>query len=334
MSPNPYRLRSNCQIRMKLSAILLFGPWVTTASLIKRGDLAPAATTTDSAAVASATQISAQNATSTNLAPYNGNSSAYHLGYRSDDFQRPFAKYWNPTIAPLFDEFLNGLVASPWANALAYTAHEAHDYFTRPGYDTLENGFTITENGTVVIAVRSEIPQMTGESFDWWFAWHQTEAARYKLWNPVAHAYVWRLPERVDATRSYRDRWINTTSYVAEYVGEESSKISIGFIQPETLGFNQTSWAALGIETIVMGHILIGKHTTSEWDGESYLMHQVRRLPNGNREMRSRFWVAKNNHGTAQIGHDLAVHCNIEMTRGSRTALHLSGVVQADILHL
>ncbi|KAF2158849.1 hypothetical protein M409DRAFT_71410 [Zasmidium cellare ATCC 36951] len=219
---------------MKLSAVLLFGPWVTTASLVKRGDLAPAATTTDSAAVASATRISAQNATSTNLAPYNGNSSAYYLGYRGEDFQRPFAKYWNPTIAPLFDEFLNGLVASPWANALAYIAHEAHDYFTRPGYDTLENGFTITENGTVVIAVRSEIPQMTGESFDWWFAWHQTEAARYKLWNPVAHAYVWRVPER------------------------ESSKISIGFIQPETLGFNQTSWPALGIETIVMGHILIG----------------------------------------------------------------------------
>ncbi|KAJ5806548.1 uncharacterized protein N7503_004150 [Penicillium pulvis] len=43
-------------------------------------------------------------------------------------------------------------------------------------------------------------------------------------------------------------------------------------------------------------------------------MHQVRRMPNGYRELRSRFFIAENNHGTAQLGHDLAFPCNIEMT--------------------
>jgi hypothetical protein len=59
----------------------------------------------------------------------------------------------------------------------------------------------------------------------------------------------------------------------------------------------------------------VTEHSTTAWDGESYLMHQIRRTPDGTRELRSRFWVAKDNHGTAQLGHDLAVHCNIEMTR-------------------
>lgn len=46
-------------------------------------------------------------------------------------------------------------------------------------------------------------------------------------------------------------------------------------------------------------------------------MHMVRRMPDGYRELRSRFFVASDNHGNAQLGHDLAVHCNIEMTRES-----------------
>lgn len=56
-------------------------------------------------------------------------------------------------------------------------------------------------------------------------------------------------------------------------------------------------------------------YSTTEFDGSSYLMHQVRRLPNGLRELRSRFFIESANHGTAQLGHDLAAHCNIEMTR-------------------
>ncbi|GKZ27966.1 hypothetical protein AbraIFM66951_000621 [Aspergillus brasiliensis] len=46
----------------------------------------------------------------------------------------------------------------------------------------------------------------------------------------------------------------------------------------------------------------------------SPLMDQVRRMPNGYRELRSRSFIAEKNHGNAQLGHDLAVHCNIEMT--------------------
>lgn len=38
-------------------------------------------------------------------------------------------------------------------------------------------------------------------------------------------------------------------------------------------------------------------------------------MPDGYRELRSRFFIDSNNHGTSQLGHDLAVHCNIEMTR-------------------
>lgn len=64
-------------------------------------------------------------------------------------------------------------------------------------------------------------------------------------------------------------------------------------------------------------------YSLEEFDQTSYLMHMVRRMPNGYRELRSRFFVASHNHGNAQLGHDLAVHCNIEMTRKS---IHLHRV--------
>lgn len=65
----------------------------------------------------------------------------------------------------------------------------------------------------------------------------------------------------------------------------------------------------------------ITDHSTTSFDNSSYLMHQVRRMDNGNRELRSRFWLSGSNHGSApkEIAHDLAVHCNIEMTREPRS---------------
>ena len=40
-------------------------------------------------------------------------------------------------------------------------------------------------------------------------------------------------------------------------------------------------------------------------------------MPNGYRELRSRFYIAADNNGSPKIGHDIAVHCKIEMARES-----------------
>ncbi|KAK6838804.1 hypothetical protein RU639_000655 [Aspergillus parasiticus] len=280
---------------------------------LDRRQLAPAATTTGS--TATPTTLEENNFISQDFESLNNDTSSYYLGYREEDFAKPYAKYWNPVVAPLTKELISGLMSSPWANALTFSAHEAFDYFTRPGYLSLENGFSIDEDGTVMIAVRSEIREVTGDAYDWWFGWHSVETARYKLWNPVAHQYTYRVPVTEDWTNAtLKQRYIGTTSFIDEYVGNDASQLSIQFVDPASVGFNTTAWPELGIETIVVGKIRIGGFTTTDFDDVSYLMHQVRRMPNGYRELRSRFWIAKDNHGTQQIGHDLAVHCQTEMT--------------------
>ncbi|KAF4820815.1 Phloretin hydrolase [Colletotrichum tropicale] len=271
---------------------------------------------------------------STDASPLESNTEQYYLGFREADFEKPYAKYYNPVVSPISDALVNGLAGSPWPSAFTDSSQDAAEYLEQPGYLNLENGCAIGNNGTLMIAVRSEIPQVTGEQYDWWFGWHSVETARYKLWNPIAHQYSYRTPDSVDwVNRTYAERYIGATSYIDEYVGNDAAKLSIQFIEPESMGFNTSAWPELGIETVVVGKLFIGgkcfvhssvswlyltklcvDYSLEEFDQTSYLMHMVRRMPNGYRELRSRFFVASDNHGNAQLGHDLAVHCNIEMT--------------------
>ncbi|KAI9733941.1 MAG: hypothetical protein M1834_002596 [Cirrosporium novae-zelandiae] len=272
-----------------------------------------AATPSASVAIATPTFLSNSSDISVDMEDYQPDAGQYYLGYRETDFAKPYAKYWNPRVAPISDEVMYGLVSSPWAAGLTFEANEAYDYMTRPGYLSLENGWAVTLNGTLMIAVRTEIPFITGEAYNWWFAWHLVETARYKLWNPVAHQYTWRYPSHLSwANKTYAEQYIGTVSFIDEYIGNDASKLTVAFIDPSELGFDKEKFDEQDIESIVTAHIVSGAHVTSGWDNKSYLMHEVRRLPNGLKELRSRFWLA---NYTDQVAHDLAVHCNIEMTR-------------------
>ncbi|KAM0157266.1 hypothetical protein ACHAPG_004760 [Botrytis cinerea] len=98
--------------------------------------------------------------------------------------------------------------------------------------------------------------------------------------------YSYRTPYSENwSNETYAERYIGATSYIDEYVGNDAAKLSIGL-----------------------------DYSVDKFDGISYLMHQVRRMPNGYRELRSPFFLDSNNHVNAQLGHDPAVHCNVEMT--------------------
>lgn len=54
-------------------------------------------------------------------------------------------------------------------------------------------------------------------------------------------------------------------------------------------------------------------HITENFDGKSYLIHQIRRRDDGSRELRSRFWLP----APEGVARDLMVHCGMEMSRKS-----------------
>ncbi|KAJ5306987.1 hypothetical protein N7508_006002 [Penicillium antarcticum] len=249
---------------------------------------------------------------SKNIDAYVPDSTAYYLGYSNADYKKPFAKYFDFNVDPISDEVQKGIVSSPWGSGLGYEASEGHDYLLRPGYLPVENGYLKTPQGAWMVACRTDMGQVTGEAYDWWFAWHSVESARYKLWYPTAHQYSWRHPEAVDiANKSFAERYYNTFSFIDEYIGGDHAKVTVAFIDPAELGIDKSKWPALGIETMIVARVGIGAHITEGFDGVSHLIHQIRRKADGTREMRSRFWLGPGIPET--IAHDICVHCGTEM---------------------
>ena len=209
-------------------------------------------------------------------------SEARYLGYRESDLQRPFARFFTPTTAPIQEHVRDALIEGKVPAELGYGFRDAARQLERSGYGPLETGWTRTADGTLMIACLTDMPGVTAGMWDWWFGWHSTDSARYKLWNPEAHQFT-AIGEDRSADRSLTDRqrYVGNVSYVDEYIGGALMRLAIRFVDPASLGFDdrpettvvcaRTGFSALPVAT-------------------GWLVHQVRPTATG-AEMRSRFFI-------------------------------------------
>ena len=82
-----------------------------------------------------------------------------------------YAKYWNPQMASLPKHIMEALATGPQAPQL-FPSIEHVASLAMPGYQTLENGFGVTEDGAAVVAALTRMPRVTPAMWDWWFGWH------------------------------------------------------------------------------------------------------------------------------------------------------------------
>lgn len=156
------------------------------------------------------------------------------------------------------------------------------DRITRPGYEYLESGWTRLSSGVVMVGVLTPMPGVTAKMWDWWFGWHSTESARYKLWFPDAHQYAALGEDRsADRTLTDRQRYIGNVSYVDEYIGGRLQKLAIRFLDPEKMGIPASSGT-----THICARVTLSTHPVAI----GWLIHQVRPTDDG-AEMRSRFFL-------------------------------------------
>ncbi len=245
-----------------------------------------------------------------------------YLGYKEEDFLMPFAKFLNENIArtPLF--VIQGLKNKNNSKASFLPLENATD-LAKNGYLDLENGYVFHDDGSFLVAVQTEMPNVTPEMWDWWFGWHGCHDNRYKLWHPKAHvSAVWQ-DGKVD------ERYIDRTSIIEEYIGEKLEKAAIQFKNPAEFGFLPSQYADKDKVVYICARI---GYTNFPLDF-GYLIHQVRATKNGS-EMRSRFWLGGKNiafRGDTIIGNfaskiiqklkklpeqqaiDLMIHCSEEM---------------------
>lgn len=255
--------------------------------------------------------------------------SAY-LGMRPGDLDdKPYATFWQPEMSPMPPHVIQALLRGDKARDLAFGLSDASELLN-PGYLALENGYTRLGNGQIFVAVRTEMPGVTGAMFEWWMGWHYMEAQRYKLWHPRAHMDNRTREMRGDDTSlSDREKYM-TTHYVTEYIGNHLDNIAITFFDPRKLFGDTADLGAGGTTALVCGRVDLQRAPITV----GWLIHQIREGESGC-EMRSRFWLgrpevsgSKSNDPRnwllrsrlfqrlalpANLGHDMVVHCAMEM---------------------
>ena len=259
--------------------------------------------------------------------------SLLHHGYTSTELaQSPYAAFFRDEMAPLPEHVKEALLTGGQAYELFPLVDHA-DELLEPGYWPLETGFGLGPDGSVQVFALTQMPNVTPAMWDWWFAWHGSEAQRYKLWHPRAH-----ISSKWADGRSDLNHYIGRISQVVEYVGPELLSLTIRFVAPASLGLDENRLKRQGEVAICARGGIAGTPMETGW-----LIHHLRPTQNGC-EMRSRFWLGGNNvrpRGMdnaigkllgrvaanfnplkANQGADLLVHCAQEMN-------HLAGILPA-----
>ncbi|MGA2816375.1 MAG: hypothetical protein ABSE67_08785, partial [Xanthobacteraceae bacterium] len=208
-----------------------------------------------------------------------------HLGWSGADLaSKPYARFWSTQLAPLPAHIRHALNRGPVAEPLLPQVAAASEnlFGTTP---VLEDGFTLTADGAMQVAARTDLPGVTPAMIDWWFGWHSDSPERYKLWHPQAHMHASWLSPPPAGTRG-RARYVGYTSIVDEYIGSNLIRAAIQFVKPATLGFTDPSLNDPEKATIVCARTGLGDFPIDV----GYLAHHVRRTATGS-EMRSRFWI-------------------------------------------
>ena len=242
----------------------------------------------------------------------------------------PYARFFKPDMAPLPEHVREAIAVGLQTEELMPPVSSARALQT-PGYWPVENGVTISPDGAFRVFVRTDMPVVTPAMWDWWFAWHGSEAQRYKLWHPRAHMHVAWADGRSDL-----QHYVGRTSHVVEYVGNQKLNLDIRFVPPASLGLDEERLKRDGEVAICARGSMAGTPMETAW-----LIHHVRPVTGGS-EMRSRFWLAGANirpRGmpgaagallgrvaakfaplTANMAMELLVHCAQEMN-------HLAGIL-------
>lgn len=207
-----------------------------------------------------------------------------HLGYRDDDLTKPFAGYLNSMMQPVPSHVDKALRTGLEPTAGGYEVEDVAAHLSAPGYTPMETGWTRTSAETLVVSCLTDMPDVTAEMWDWWFGWHGSDSARYKLWHPRAHVFAaWGDDRSSQRHLTDIERYIGNVSYGDEYIGSTLSHFAIRFVEPSTLGFAPSAGTT---------HICARIGTSDLPVVAGWLVHQVRPTDRGS-EMRSRFFLGR-----------------------------------------
>ncbi|MDE8344981.1 MAG: hypothetical protein POH28_02220 [Acidocella sp.] len=204
-----------------------------------------------------------------------------YAGYREADANSTYARFLKPED-PGWAEAITQACALPLPTEEITPFTEIAATLSRPGYLPHETGWGALANGTGFVSAHTPMPGVRPDMWDWWFSWHGSESARYKLWAPSEHFVAhWRDG---DGERPGLKSYIGRTSLIKENIGSTFLQGAIRFVDPAVVGF---------VPGAFDGTVICGRAGEVDAPVEhTWLVHQVRATQDGC-EMRSRFYLGQ-----------------------------------------
>ena len=184
-------------------------------------------------------------------------------------------------MTPPADSVDAAISAGPSSPSLALGVADI-DRLLDPAELPAETGWCTLPDGVAYVAVRTEMPGVTGEMVDWWFDWHPREPIRYRIWFPGAHESVYLDPPASPAPKAH---W-GAVHHPIEDIGLGMDRLRIDFLPPSAIGFSTDALDDPAVATIVCG--LVGDERRRA--RHTLMAHVFLRTPEGV-ALRSRFWI-------------------------------------------
>ena len=208
----------------------------------------------------------------------------------NEDKKKDYYKYYLQDCLIEPKEKYQQVEAGPSDNALALRIQDRNDLF-KPGYLPQEFGWWMLEDGTAVIANCTPYPKVTGEMFDWFFAWVGIDRLIYAIWDNEDHYddYLTDPTKAKNLNLSHRERCWGTVHNIWEDIGlGETNLLKLAFERPSTMGYDESKIDTEACNALVCANCLVvgGEHFD---DIPVVMTHFLRPTKDGS-ELRSRFW--------------------------------------------
>jgi len=154
-----------------------------------------------------------------------------------------------------------------------------------------EFGWWQMEDGTAVIANQTFMADVTGEMFDWWFAWHPIDRLRYACWDNEDHydVYLEDPAKALDMSLSVRERHWDSLHNIWEDIGTGSiDLLRIHFRNPADMGYDTSKIDTQACNALVCANVkILGNEAMPDIP---VVMTHFLRPDKGGSTLRSRFW--------------------------------------------
>jgi hypothetical protein len=169
---------------------------------------------------------------------------------------RPLEEYLRRPLSPVDETVREAIAAGPIDPARALPLDRLAAMLDRSPLPA-ETGWCTLADGVGFVAVRTEMPDVSGEMIDWWFDWHPRESLRYRVWHPAAHRAN-SLDPRASFTDTARPgakaHW-GAVHHPVEDVGVGVVRARITFWRPSEIGFADDLLEHADVATVVCGFV-------------------------------------------------------------------------------